>query len=234
MKNFISLKIIMDRLLRNPLLKDINFEAVIDYTLDFIQILGMPKIYVDKIAEIKINEYRGELPCDLIEIIQTSFKCGETISPMRYSTNTFKNKYHCIKSKDLTCNSIHTYAVNNGYITTNEENGCIIMSYRGLAIDENNIPMIPDNPRILRALENYIKVKYYTILFENALIPQQILQNVQQEYAWSVGAAETELQKVSLDQIQNLSNIFNKLLPSTRGHYNFYNSIGTEEYLKRQ
>jgi hypothetical protein len=45
MNEFISIKVIIDRLLRHPLLQDLTFEAAIDYTVDFMRLVGVPKMF---------------------------------------------------------------------------------------------------------------------------------------------------------------------------------------------
>ena len=67
---YINIRVILDRLLRHPLLNDLNLDAAIQYSLDFIEAMGLPNLYVDRIATIDIKEYRGVLPCDLIAINQ--------------------------------------------------------------------------------------------------------------------------------------------------------------------
>ena len=71
--NFVNIRVVLDRLLRHPLLTDLNLETAIQYTLDFISAMGLPNVYVDKIETIDIKEYRGELPCDLISINQSDY-----------------------------------------------------------------------------------------------------------------------------------------------------------------
>ena len=39
---------IADRIMRHPLMQDISFETIVDYTLDFIQIVGCPQFFEEK------------------------------------------------------------------------------------------------------------------------------------------------------------------------------------------
>ena len=68
--SFINIRELLSRLLRHPLLQDVTLEQVVQHTIDFISIVGMPKFYLDKEQTIEIKEYRGLLPCDLISINQ--------------------------------------------------------------------------------------------------------------------------------------------------------------------
>ena len=46
--SYINIREILSRLTRHPLLKDVTLEQVVQYTIDFIGMFGMPKLYYDK------------------------------------------------------------------------------------------------------------------------------------------------------------------------------------------
>ena len=64
-----NIRIILDRIMRHPLLQDISFETVVDYTVDFLRIVGVPRMFTNKVKVIEISNYRGALPCDWYETI---------------------------------------------------------------------------------------------------------------------------------------------------------------------
>lgn len=237
MSNFISIKTVAENLLRNPLMKNINFESIIYYTVDFIGIVGMPKLFIENTVDINIKKYRGELPCNLTDIIQARWTyCGQVKPksfPMRYATDSFASKHHCNNSPDLNCKSDLTYSIQGSIIYTSQETGVVTLAYRGVPIDEEGYPMIPENPRIRRALESYIKVQYYTILYENMLLTRDILDRNEQEYCWNVGAAEAELLKLTPDDLENIKNIWNRLIISFSEHDTSYKNLGQREVLKK-
>ena len=68
--DYINVNVIADRIKRNKLLSDIPSETILDYTFEFIKIVGMPKAFLEKTALVEVNDYRGVLPCDLYDIIQ--------------------------------------------------------------------------------------------------------------------------------------------------------------------
>ena len=115
----------------------------------------------------------------------------------RYANDTFHMSN--IKSElDL------TYKIQGGFIFTSIKEGVIELSYQAIILDEEGYPVIPDNSKFLRALESYIKKQWFTILFDMGKIQAPVLQNVQQEYAWAVGACESEFQKLSIDKAKSL------------------------------
>ena len=66
-----SIKIILDKILRDPIFIGLNFETIIDYFIDFITIVGVPELFDEKFTntKIEISNYRAELPSDFIEEI---------------------------------------------------------------------------------------------------------------------------------------------------------------------
>ena len=266
--NYISLKVIADKILRHPMMAGISFEAIIDYTVDFMRIVQCGEFFEEKCIVIPIEKYKGLLPADYYEVnqirlvktttrtpryeesyrqdeygnfildengnkisngfyIQTGYEDLNIYSnkPFRYATDTF----HMSENKselDL------TYKIQGGYIFTSIEEGVIEMSYKALLIDEEGYPMIPDNSKFTRALEAYIKKQWFTILFDMGKIQAAILNNIQQEYAWAVGACESEFQHLTLDKAEAFYNSWRTLLPRTREHSKGFITNGSRQSLK--
>ena len=55
---YTNLRVILNRLLRNPLLSDLTLELVIDYTIDFVQIVGLINNFEDKVISLKVKNFR--------------------------------------------------------------------------------------------------------------------------------------------------------------------------------
>ena len=71
--------------MRHPLLSDLTLETVVDYCVDFMRIVGVPRMFIDKIAVISITDYKGMIPSDWIDTIMIKYNDR----PMRYSTDVF-------------------------------------------------------------------------------------------------------------------------------------------------
>lgn len=234
---YVKLVELLDRLKSNNIMADLNYEAVVIYVTDFFQILNSPKLLRDYKTEsdIEIKDYMGKLPCNFVKEVQLRMRHhnnDKAFIPMRRSTDTFHpiGKQYCYQEgpSDL------TYTINNGMIYTSFRNGFVEMAYRGIVVDEDGMPMVPENFAIMRALIDYIKVQYYTILVENMRMPYQVLQMVEQRYAWSIGRASTQLHQMSLDEAENFTNIVNRLIPDLKQHDKYYASLGSKEYLRTQ
>lgn len=225
---YTNIKLIMDRLTRNELLRDIPFETVVDYAVEFIKIVGAPPSFLEKTALVEIDQYRGQLPCDFYEMIQvrTAEPHNEHPHAFRYSTDSFHMSPRKPKWSDL------TYKIQGTCIFTSLKKGMVEIAYRAIGVDEEGYPLIPDNGSYDKALELYIKVQYFTGLFEQGKITQQVLDRTEQQYTWYVGQAQTDLIRPTVDQMEAISNMWNKLLPDvTQDHRHGFVDTGTREHI---
>lgn len=69
-----------------------------------------------------------------------------------------------------------TFSIQNGYIYTNFKEGTLFMRYHAFPLDENGLPLIPDDPIIENCLEKYIKANIIRNLWTNsdADVQQQV------------------------------------------------------------
>lgn len=249
--NYTSLSVVADKLLRHPLMAGISFEAIIDYAIDFMRIVQCAGFFEEKCVELEISEHRCLLPNDFFEMNQMRMKKqyvkmpkyieviteGEGVITKQYvqdgyedyeftsSNNTFRyasDTFHLANDKN--CIDL-TYKIQGGYIYTSVDSGTVEISYQAILIDEEGFPLIPDNSKFTRALQAYIKKEWFTILFDMGKIQPAIYQNVQQEYAWAVGACESEFQKMSLDKAESFYNSWSTLIPRTNVHSKTYKTL---------
>jgi hypothetical protein len=207
-EQYTSIRVIMDKLMRHPLLADLTLETVVDYTVDFFRIVGVPRMFVDKVVTIPVTNYIGTLPLDWIDTIQISFNNRR----IRYSSDSF----HLLQDGTTTNNpdvgNEATFVIQGGNIVTSMSDGEIILSYRALLTDSNGFPMLPDNSNFTRALEAYIKVQVFTILYDLGKLHQNVLANTQSQYAFAVGSCENEFKRLDLSKAETLFNSFRTLI----------------------
>lgn len=208
MDRHVSIKVILDNILDHPLLRDVTLERAVNYTINFIRIVGCPDLFKEKSAIVNIEDYRGALPCDYNSIIQIRTKVGNGHNVvLKHTTNTF----HISNDKE----SLPTfeYKIQGGVILTSFKDGEIEVIYRAIETDEEGYPLIVDNSSFIRALELYIKKQCFTVLFDLGKITPAVYNNVLQEYSWAVGQAQSDLIKPTIDQMIAITNMWNTLVP---------------------
>ena len=217
-KRSIILNIVLDKLRRNPLLSDIPFETVVDYAVEFMQIEGFPGMLDKKESIIEIKDNRGLLPDDCVEVLAVrlnSFKKPR----FRHQTETF-DQHGESTSRDF------TYRINGSAIYTSLESGEIEIAYSAFETDPNGFPLIPDDQKFIRALEAYIKVQHYTILFDLGKLQPAVLEKAEQDYCWAVGACEAEFHRVSMDKAESFGNQWRQILINDKAHRFDYADLG--------
>lgn len=217
-----SIKIILDKALRHPLMQDLTLETAIDYAVDFMRIVGVPKMFSEKVIYLKVDNYRAKLPCDFYKIIQVRPKDR---SALISTTDSFfmGGRYR---------GNNNTYKIQGNIIYTSLEDDTLELAYLAIDTDEDGYPLIPDNSSFTRALELYIKKQWFTILFDLGKINQAVLQNTQQEYAWAVGDCMTEFNRLSIDEMEAFSNSWRTLILRDHQHASGFANNGTRQILK--
>ena len=229
--NWVKLPVILDRLLRHPLLNDLNLETAIQYTSDFIGIMGLPNVYVDKIETIDIKEYRGELPCDLVSINQVRLhKNGMALRAMTDNFNAYPTHDH--EGGDWGERGEPSFKTQGRVIFTSIRHEKVDVSYKAIMLDDEGLPLIPDNSIFLKALELYIKKEWFTILFDMGKISPAVLNNTQQEYAFKAAQCNNEFVIPSVSEMESITNVLNQLVPRVTAFRNGFKNLGDKEYLR--
>ena len=229
---YISIKELLSRILRHPLLQDVTLEQAVQYTLDFIGIFGMPKLYQDKEEVIHIEDFRGVLPCDLISINQVK-ECKSEVC-MRSMTDTFMPKEHYNKTVGYKVPQELTFKTQGQIIYTSFKEGDILVSYKSIPIDKDGYPLLIDNSVFLKTLEAYIKREVFTILFDMGKIQAPVLSNAQQNYMWLAGQLNSEFTIPSLSEMESLKRSWCTLVQRTTSFNDGFRNNGNQEYIKLQ
>lgn len=218
-EQYINIKVVLDRILRHPLMQDLSLETAVDYTIDFMRIVGMPRMFTEKVVRITIDKYRALLPCDYYQTIQVRIPGGHALV---YSTDSFhmNNK-----------GNPSTYKIQGNIIYTSIESGELELAYLAISTDADGYPLLPDNSSFTRALELYIKKQWFTILFDLGKITSAVLQNTQQEYAWAVGDCQSEFNRMSIDQMEAFSNSWRTMILRDHQHSSGFIGDGSRQTL---
>ena len=226
-EQYISIKVVLDKLHRNPLLSDVSLETVVDYCVDFMRIVGVPRMFIDKVAIINIANYQGNIPDDFLELIQVR----NGWSPLRQSSDTF----HLSENRTNDALVIEdTFIIQGNKIHSTIESGQVEFIYRAINVDSFGMPMIPDNSNFTRALESYIKKQHYSILYDLGKITAQVYNKTEQEYAWNVGSLETDMRKLDLSKAEAFFNSFRTLFIRDNEFYHGWRNDGGKQILLNQ
>ena len=220
--NFVNIREVLARVTSHPMLKNVDLEQAIRYTVDFISLVGCPTFYLDKEVDIPIEDYRGLMPCDLVSIVQVKDK--KTGFCMHSMTDTFNPREYNFHTEP-------TFKTQGNVILTSFRTGEVTISYKALPVDETGIPLLIDNANFLKALELYIKKEKFSDLYDEGKIRDGIMGKAETDYAWAVAQCEKEFIMPSLSELQSITNMWNTLIPRVTEFDNGFTELGNREYL---
>ena len=228
--NYINIREALSRVLRHPLLQDVTLEQAVQYTIDFIGIFGMPKLYQDKEEVLHIEDFRAKLPCDLISINQIK-ECKTGVC-LRSMTDNFMPREHYDRSAGYRIPQEWSFKTQGQVLYVSFKTGDVSVSYKAIPVDKDGFPLLIDNPVFLKALEAYIKREAFTILFDMGKIAPAVLQNTQQQYAFLAGQLQSEFTIPSISEMESIKNSWCTLLQRTTEFRKGFKNNGSQEYIK--
>lgn len=207
---------------------------ILEHIGDCIDLLGCNIAYINKVTghddltpTVKIIDFKGILPCDLISVIQVREYCSKTI--LRESTDSF---HHAKKSPGYVIGVDLTYKIQDGQIEVNFEMGELEISYTAFPTDSKGYPLIPDNIKVILACEMYVVERVMYKLFMRNDIAADKYQLAQQERMYYLGAATMALDLPSMDKMESIKNSWLRLIPHIDDHSDGFvsHSQGEERY----
>ena len=131
------------------------------------------------------------------------------------------------------------YFIKPGWIVTNQKKGFIKLAYKAIAVDERGYPLIPDLTSYQEAIYWYVVMKLTFPKFMsgklggNSKFAQKYAAQsyfyTQQQWNFYRNQAYAEAMMPTADDMQNIKNDWNKLIPDWDGDDTFFNNIGKEE-----
>ena len=236
----ISLGNIIYKVLNNPIAAQLNYDDAAEHAITALRLLGAPLIYSKENKVIKIEEFKGLTPKNIIKINGVRYslnKCdlNNNSTPLTYATDIYhktytENDYPYTQQNE---NRDFTYTIEKGIITISEEEGYVQINYDSLIVDEDGYPMIPNVEEVKLAVEYYILFRYLEPLWIAGKITDKAFQYVEQKKSWYMGSGNTAMQNPGTDKMQSIMNTINRLIPSKDLFYNYYKKAGVIEQFRR-
>lgn len=234
--NYISIKEIVDSLMRYPSMRDLDYDSAIAWTVWIMGIVGSYDLYKDETDIVTITNNRGLLPKGIVKVEQCRKISGTEDNPAYYpmltATDPFHVKYN--NYQDLYRQSLQsqTYKIQGDYIYTSFPEGMVEVAYKTLYTDDDGYIMLPTNSSLTKAVEAYIKQEHFRGLYEIGKIEKAILEEAKSEYTWYIAQAQNSVMNVSIDERQSISNAAHKLIWNEDYHQDGFKNLGDKEFLR--
>lgn len=228
----VSIGNILWKVLKQPIVQDLKYEDAAEYAIEYLRLIGASLAFEDKIERIKLSNYKGLLPVNLINIkgVQyTDSECDSGIA-MRYASDIY---HTVINGCEPGCQE-YTYITQNNVITTSMKDGWINISYSALATDEFGYPLIPDNESFKVALEYYIIHRTLEGLWSMGKVTDKVFQYYEQKRHYYSAQATNSMQIKNMDQMETMFNAINRLIIDVNPHETFYKNFGVKEVIKQK
>lgn len=151
--------------------------------------------------------------------------------PLRLSTNTFALAVHCENCVNIGAECGENYTVTpDGTITTSFKEGYLCISYTRYPMDCDDNFLIPDNEYYKEAIRTYIMMRIWEFrmnLKEEGADRLYLMYRDQ----WSLMKAKAiaSIEMPTIDEMENIRNIHNRLVPRFRRYYGFFGNLASEE-----
>ena len=231
----ISVGNILWKVLKQPIVQDLKYEDAAEYAIEYLRLIGAPLAFEDKVIRIKLNNYKGLLPSNLITLKGIEYadcECNGGVA-MRYASNI----YHTDIENDRNCKNTtqeYTYITQNNVITTSMKDGWINISFNAMATDDFGYPLIPDNESFKVGLEYYIIHRTLEGLWSMGKITDKVFQYYEQKRHYYSAQATNSMTIKNMDQMETMMNAVNRMIINVNPQETFYKNFGVKEIIKQK
>lgn len=237
---YVETDTIIDRIFRNAEYRDeFSIDKVVEWIGDVIHLIGYPDAFIQKVTDgnnslnhsdpIQCADFRGMLPNDLHKVI--GVRDYSTHQRYRLSEDSFHMAHDANDDSYLPSN-FPSYKLQGNFIFTSKEEPKLEISYYALPISTNGLPLIPDEPNYILAVEWHIREQIDYQLFRRGSLQQATFQYTSQQRDWYVGKAQTAMMIPSEDEMEIIQNIRLRLRPQINDWNAFFKNTGVPEQRK--
>ena len=131
------------------------------------------------------------------------------------------------------------YFIKPGWIVTNKDKGYVKLAYKAIAVDERGYPLIPDLSSYQEAIYWYVVMKLTFPKFMSGTLggnskyaqkyAAQSYFYTQQQWNFYRNQAYAEAIMPTADDMENIKNEWNKLIPEMDSRDTFFKNVGKEQ-----
>lgn len=225
---FKSIKFIISKLYRDlGINQEIPEDNIIEWCGEALNMIGAYSQYEEISDCLELINGKAKLPCGLYKLVDINYKNN----PVYWATNTNANNYQCHNCRIPVCidqSCKYTFYLNDSYLISNiqeETTSNICIVYLGIRTDEDGYPMIPDDVYYDKALTSYVTSMLDYQEWRKGKVTDKVYKQSEADWLFYVNSARGSANMPNTQQLENLKNIWRRLLPVTndykRGFKNF-------------
>lgn len=221
---FIDMRFIMSRLLDNPMLAKLKLSSAATYVKDFSSINGICPILDYGWTYAAIVDYRAQLPTnlgDIVDLYLCKTDATEILSeyfPLLDIDNRLSATMKTSKVPGALKVELGLYSKKGNVVDLDISSGTIEIYHTMMRVDDKGFPLLPYDGSLMEAVVNYIKFRYFTILWDNDMISRQKVDAAEREYMWYIGQYTMKNIIPTYDEAVAWANSWQRLLNATDTH----------------
>ena len=221
----------------------INWQRAITKVGELLAIVGVPQVYEEALEIVEVQDYAAPLPANLYildmcryVITEDNTATGQVthIAPMISTTDEYYLDPALPQTTAIEEVGALSYRVNNEVIQTNFGEGFIQVKFKKFIIDDDGLPMVPDDEKFMRALECSIIEDEDYRMWRRGKIPAAVYQHSAQQKSWAVASARSEAHIPTTDEMESIKNRWIKMIPRVDLHKFAFRALNLPEIRYRK
>jgi|TARA_R110000737_G_C14583325_1_gene486118 hypothetical protein len=227
--------------------EELDIWDVIEWSGEALELIGAGVSYVNLVGEICLKDHRAKLPCNFHTLEQISYNgsplplCSGTFGAISTSASNTTTNYidgKKVDSENFPTSDLNTgnrgncYYINDNFVVTSFATGCLLLAFKGVKVDKEGFPMIPDNVSYKKAIKSYIQTMVDRIWWRRGSLSEAVYRDSQQDWEWYVKQARGSISMPNLDQMENIKNQWVRLKPNINSSKTFFTDLANPEHRK--
>lgn len=219
---FVSSKNVLNKLYRDlGLNTEINEAHVIEWIAEVLEKIGTYSQYKQMKECLEVVNGIAKLPTNFYKISDLRFN-NEQLS---WANNDSYSEYACSACTIKKCCARYTFYISGGNIITNlketdinrEGDSALCISYLGVPIDSEGYPLVPDDVYFLEACSKYVTYMLDYREWRKGNLADKVINKSETDYLWAVGAAKGSGNTPNAAKLENIKNVWVRLIPRQNG-----------------
>ena len=173
----------------------------------------------------------------LVGVTVTGIDDVEEVFPGTYNNKvTLEPNYAIIENIPSSTHSLNGasigYQIKGNYIFCELSDGVLEIKYKGFPIWDDNTPKIPDDPKVIDFLVNYIGEKIAKKLFMLDKLSRDKYEMIKQDKLFKQGSARNKLLTPDDNDMEFIRRMMVRLIPKTEQFLTGFKHLGEQERLR--
>jgi hypothetical protein len=212
--------------------QEVPIQDFIEWMAEGLKHIGSYYQFTEKAADIEIDDYKGELPCDFyksIRILEGSSNYyhnhNENLITKETDSTELQNEVQSIQFTNKDFNITHNV------ITVGYRTGTIKLQYLAMPVDSNGYPMVPDDVSYFDAL--FWKIAYHLCLRGHEFKRKELnnLTFVKAKWDFYCKQARANANMPDGDMLERLKNNWLRFKSDTKQYDKLFTNNGKSEYI---